>query len=58
MFQVDSPNSTENATFNDFCSLKLFNLGKPLETFVVLGYFNYFCLICSLQTAESLPYAH
>jgi len=57
MFQVDSPNSSENATFNDFCSLKLFNLGKPLETFVV-GYFNYFCLICLLQTAESLPYAH
>jgi len=25
-----------------------------VETFVVLSYFNYFCLICSLQTAESL----
>jgi len=22
MFQVDSPNSTENVTFNDICSLK------------------------------------
>jgi len=27
--------------------------GELLETFV-LGYFTYFCLICSLQTAESL----
>jgi len=29
------------------------NLGKPLETFVVLSYFNYFCF-CSLETAEIL----
>jgi len=29
-------------------------LGKPLETFVVLSYFNYFCVICSMQTAQSL----
>jgi len=28
------------------------NLGKPIETLVVLS--NEFCLICSLQTAESL----
>jgi len=28
------------------------NLGKPLETFVVLSYFSYFCLICSLQAVE------
>jgi len=34
------------------------NLGKPLETFVVLSYFNYFCLICSLQTAKSLHFAN
>jgi len=32
-------------------------LGKPLETFV-LSYFNYFCLICSLQSAESLNFAN
>jgi len=30
------------------------NLGKPLKTFVVLSYFNHFCLIFSLQMAESL----
>jgi len=28
------------------------NLGKQLGTFVVLSHFNYFCFICSLQTAE------
>jgi len=36
-------------------SLKvIFSVGKPLETFVVLCYFNDICLICSLKTAESL----
>jgi len=29
------------------------NLGKPFETFVLLSYFNCFCLIFLLQTAES-----
>jgi len=34
------------------------NLGKPLETFVVLTYFNHLCLICSLQAAESPNFAN
>lgn len=32
------------------------NLGKPLDAFVVLNYFNFFCFICSLQTAESVNF--
>jgi len=36
----------------------LLNLGKPLKTFVVLSFFTYFCLIWSLQTAESLLVAY
>lgn len=36
----------------------MLNLEKPFETFTVLSYFKYFCLICSLQTAESLNFAN